>query len=106
MDLLTKKKAAGYLCVSAEKLMAEYHAGRVIAFKIGGQGRFGKRDLDEYVKTMRDTAALAARAKSGYRAGEKKIIPLRGAASNAGPRRDRIWTPGKRIEDACTPLRK
>jgi len=98
MELLTTKEAARYLCISADSLANERGAGRLIGIKIGGLWRYDRRDLDAYVNGKRDAAALAAHARL-QRASGKKVVRMRPDPRKGQP--DAVWTPGKRIQDAC-----
>jgi len=89
------------LGISKDTLMNEVNAGRLIAFKIGGTWRFDKRDLDAYVDALRDGAALAARKIAQRKESSSKIVHLRKPTANAGQVIDRVWTPGKKIENVC-----
>jgi len=100
LQLLSKKEAAKYLCISTDTLMAEHAAGRVVGFKIARNWKFDRRDLDSYVGRKRDEATVLASAKQQRRAIGKKVLQMRPNAA-AGPPLDHVWTPGKRIQDVC-----
>lgn len=100
MELLNTRDAAKYLCISAESLMNEYRSGKLIGFKIGGLWRFDRRDLDAYISVRRDEATVAASVRQSHKEGDKKIVPFR-KAGRGKPALDRVWTPGKKIQDFC-----
>ena len=90
--LLNKKQAADMLGVCTDTLLTLTNKGDILGFKVGGQWRFDKRDIDNYVDQQRQNAVHRTATKNkiamtSRQQVEKSIIPT--------------WIPGMRIQDGC-----
>jgi len=99
MNLLSKKAAAAFLCVSTDTVMSEFAAGRLLGFKVGGIWKFDERDLTAYVDEKRRNAAMGATAVKNK--GRRPVRLPAGLPVNTV--KEPIYLPGMRIQDVCAP---